>query len=282
MPDGVSLLLPPCGQANIGVADRWIARLLKSGEIESFWARDVPVAPVNDADVGSLLDPFVLCSYLLSRHEGVKAIGVAVAPVGARTAATTARAAVSVSDLFKIPFRLGIGSGDKPALSAINGLSGEDRSVKTAAFIHELAGFLTGDTNEEGLRLLRSADSVDPTLWLATGNTDLVTSVVHEIDGWMSWQAPLPVIRKRIADMRRLAPSVSAIVTLNVWPNEVVHRAEIVHVPVTTVKLPSRELGPLIRAYRDANADELILNLPVPEEPEQQLEALIAGLGTIQ
>jgi alkanesulfonate monooxygenase SsuD/methylene tetrahydromethanopterin reductase-like flavin-dependent oxidoreductase (luciferase family) len=274
----VSLLLPPCGRTGAAATDEWIERLIKASALASFWMRDVAVVRGEDPDPGSLLDPFVYGAHLYQRHPGIEHLGVAVAAVGSRTAAATARAAASLCDIYHRPFRLGLGAGDKPALARMYGLDGADRAEKTAVFADDIASFLRGAPDADGLTMLRAGETRTPSLWLATGNPAVLSSLADSLAGWLSWQTPPSTARTRIRSLKEVVPHLRTAMVVNVLCDPGATAPTQLREPVSMVRLGPAHIAAVIGSYHAAGVDEVVLNLPSTEDPPGQLDALLAGL----
>ena len=189
MPARLGLLLPLHGRPFAEGEEAGVRTVVREGLADGLWVRDVPVAPVGDADVGQGGDPFADLAHVAA-STSVSTLGTASVVLGVRHPLVLARAVVGLSALVaRTPGRqlvVGIGTGGKPAMNAELGIAGRGVTAFAGEW-RRLRALLDAPCAGAGTELVVPPGWVAPPLHLATSDPRRWEAIEGRAEGWQTF-----------------------------------------------------------------------------------------------
>ena len=180
-----------------------LALVLRSGLVDALWLRDLPVAPVDDDDVGQGTDPFAELAHLAGRDLLPPLVGTASVILGTRHPLVLARQALTVQAQSRGRLVLGVGTGGKPAMNAALGI--RHRSLDDfASEWWVVRRALAGDAGH-GVRIDVPVACPPPPQYLATTDTERWRSVDGDPDGWLAFAGDERQFSRQLEQLARIS-----------------------------------------------------------------------------
>ncbi|APR38981.1 TIGR03571 family LLM class oxidoreductase [Paraburkholderia sp. SOS3] len=284
---GLTLPLLPAGQI---VADfnEQIALAQRADALgyRALWVRDVPLNSADYPDPVGHLDPWVLLGALASNTARIALVSGAIV-LTLRHPLHIAKGAISVQNLSRGRFILGLGSGDRPPEYAAFGANGDARRElyrrhwETVAAAVGPAARVIPDAAPDGapaFTLLPQAPQPVPLLAVGSGGQSVDWIARHSI-GWMTYHRE-PDAQQARHSMWRAAVERSAPGQFRAFGAALrLELSDAADEPATPLALGYRAgrhaLAALLRAMREHGTHHVSLNLPSsPRAPREVIEEL--------
>ncbi|WP_326969010.1 hypothetical protein [Arthrobacter sp. CG_A4] len=241
-------------------------------DIDAFWFRDLPGSSLAMKEPGSLIDPFVLASYVGACLGASTQLGIAVSGISYRSALVTANAALSLALILHRPFRLGLGTGERHLSSAEHTGQCEKHPKSTLpTYFTQVSSLIEGQDHYEITVKKPSSLTEKLEMFFAQGSGSRVVDFMPHAKGRLLWQqAPDELMGK----LKEGYGGLTTAMTLNVHLDEAQTKPVFVRKPVSLVALPPAKLRSVLDIYRQCELDEIILNLHGPESRRKKFELL--------
>lgn len=264
---------------------QWLSELDGCG-LESVWVRDLPLVDLDDGDLGSGYDPMVFLADLSHRMPTTK-LGSAVVGTAFRDPMITAKGVASLQSLSRDRFLFGLGPGEKK--NVLSGF-GVDKDRRRSLFIDAYTAVRTllfeSASREDSFGILPQSTSMalgpgfsPPPMHIATSDEEVWRSIDGNAEGWMTWfRTPhkLAEERERVI-VRSGIPSLQVTMTLNlIFSDDVLASPREVKIGgLSGLEVGARNLGALVSTYTKLGVDRLLVSLPSPTNPVEEVERLV-------